>query len=96
MMEPTTLLHQQEQIVYPNLPLAIYREIAAHLQQVQGIKTRLLPQSAGSFDYQYSQVAGLVWEYPVDLAGRDREQVQAILDYYARRYGTYQRQQLDA
>jgi len=33
----------------PGLPLAVYREVAAHLQQVEGVETGLLPQTAQRF-----------------------------------------------
>jgi len=38
----------------PGLPLAVYREVAAHLQQVEGVETGLLPQTAQRFDYTQS------------------------------------------
>ena len=75
-------------ITYPKLPLALYREIAAHLQQVQGIKIRLVTQSNSpeqTFDYYQSQVKGLLIEYNSDLEVDAREKVEKILDYYAQR-----------
>jgi hypothetical protein len=85
----------QEQIIYPNLPLAIYRELAAHLQQVPGIKTELLAQNAPTFDYAHSQIGALIIGYPLDINTQDKQQVEAILSYYARRYGAYQRQMVE-
>lgn len=78
---------QQEQIIYPDLPLAIYREIAAHLQQVNGTQTLLLPQDSPTFDYGRSQIKALAIQYPTE----GQAQVRAILDYYGSRYGAYQR-----
>ena len=74
------------QIEFPGLPLAIYRELAAHLRQVEGVQTDLLPQQSQEFDYYQSQIDSLCIEYSesVDLASR--QQVDRILEYYQQRY----------
>lgn len=46
-------------LAIPRLPLAVYREIAAHLQAIDGVRTGLLPQTSREFDYLQSQVGGL-------------------------------------
>lgn len=78
----------KEQIIYPDLPYAIYREIATHLQQVNGVQTSLVPQDSKSFDYQQSQIKALVIQYYSEF----KPQIEAILNYYASRYGAYERQ----
>lgn len=88
-MQPTEVRLQREQICYPQLPLAVYREIAAHLQQVRGVAVRLIPQDAQSFDYSQSQVSSLNLEYPEQLEDKERQYLEAILNYYGDRYGTY-------
>lgn len=77
-------------IIYPDLPLAVYREIAAHLQQVRGVQTTLLPQTSQEFSYQQSQVGGLQLEYQPDTDFHVRQRVDEILGYYADQYGAYQ------
>lgn len=72
-----------EQITYPNLPLAVYREMAAHLRQVPGVSVELIPQTSEQFDYSQSQVGGLQMEYAPDIESRARQQVEEILSYYA-------------
>jgi hypothetical protein len=79
---------QPEKIVYPNLPLAVYREIAAHLRQVTGVQVELLPQQEKQFDYQQSQVGGLHVSYANELSEGDRQLVETILNYYGDRYGS--------
>jgi hypothetical protein len=32
----------REQITFPDLPLAVYREMAAHLRQIEGIKVEII------------------------------------------------------
>jgi hypothetical protein len=87
---------QKEQITYPNLPLAIYREIAAHLRQVKDINTELIPQKSQQFDYTQSQVDSLQIQYPINLDSSEKQQIEAILDYYAQHYGAYERNVLDS
>lgn len=90
-MKQTTVKQQQEQITYPNLPLAVYRELAAHLQQVKGVTTELVPQQSEQFDYTQSQVETLLIQYPSSLNIPEKHQIQRILDYYAKVHGTYER-----
>lgn len=88
----TNLLTQKETIAYSQLPLAVYREVSAHLQQIEGVKTFLIPQSSSQFDYTQSQIEAIQIEYPVDLSSQEKEYLEAILEYYGQKYGKYQRQ----
>ena len=88
----TNIPTQTETIAYPQLPLAVYREISAHLQQVESVKTILIPQSSTEFDYAQSQIAAVQIEYPVDLSNQEKQYLEAILEYYSQKYGKYQRQ----
>lgn len=90
-MQQTAIERQREQIIYPGLPLAIYREVAAHLRQVVGVDVELLPQTSRQFDYHQSQIGGLSIAYPKNLSDRDRQQIEAILNYYAQIHVAYQR-----
>jgi hypothetical protein len=78
---------QAEQFYYANLPLAVYRELAAHLRQVDGVEAELLPQASQTFDYQESQVGGVKLSYQPEANTAARQRVQQILDYYSQRYG---------
>jgi hypothetical protein len=78
-----------DRISNPQLPLAVYREVAAHLRQVMGVDAELLPQRSTQFDYQQSQIGGLQIHYrAADAASRLR--VRQILAYYGNRYGKWQ------
>jgi hypothetical protein len=66
------------------LSLAVYREIAAHLRQVEGVKTDLLPQTATNFDYLQSQVGGLNIVYPSDSSIETK--IKSILRHYENKY----------
>ncbi len=86
---------RREKICYPRLSLAVYREIAAHLQQVEGIKTKLICQQSQQFDYYQSQVSSLWIEYPADLASSCQHRLEEILQYYTQLYGSMQRESID-
>jgi hypothetical protein len=71
---------------YPDLPLAVYREVAAHLRQVEGLTVELLPQTAPRFDYSLSQQGGLHLHWDEQTYPQAATQVEAILSYYRQRY----------
>lgn len=86
---PTTDTSPQ-QICCPRLPLAVYREVKAHLRQVEGVEVELLPQTSSSFDYLQSQVGGIDIRYTSAATERSIERVGQILAYYGDRYGSWQ------
>ncbi|NDJ17685.1 hypothetical protein GS601_10350 [Myxacorys almedinensis A] len=73
------------------LPLAVYREVAAHLSQIDGVATDVLPQTSNTFAYTQSQVGGLEIEI-ADPASEASTQVEKILAYYSDRFGPWERQ----
>lgn len=77
-------------VQFSNLPLAVYREIAAHLCQVEGVETKLLPASKTEFNYNDSQIESLQIQLPA-ASLHCREQVETILAYYQNIFGTVQR-----
>ncbi|MGC9527605.1 MAG: hypothetical protein ACP5D7_18890 [Limnospira sp.] len=81
----------------PRLPLAIYREVAAHLRQVKGVQTGLIPVPAlrddselSPFDYTQSQVAGLWIESSEATDPEIDRQIEEILAYYGDRHGSWE------
>lgn len=71
------------QIIYrPALPLTMYRELAAHLTQVEGIKTELFAPTDHRFDYAASQTGGIKVKAPENLLPQHLEIVEAILNHY--------------
>ncbi len=75
------------EIEFPGLPLAVYKEIAAHLRQVEGVKTGLYPMQSQQFDYNQSQVRALWIQFSRTIALESRDQVDRILAYYQNHYG---------
>lgn len=80
----------RQAIYCPRLPLAVYREVAAHLRQVKAVDVELLPQQCHEFDYLQSQVGGLLIQFTSDASSHDRTRVEQILAYYSDRYGAWE------
>ncbi|MBW4686808.1 MAG: hypothetical protein KME40_17310 [Komarekiella atlantica HA4396-MV6] len=79
-------MENKEKIEFAGLPLAVYREIAAHLCQVEGVEVDLIPQLSQEFDYNQSQIGGL-WIYWTANSGLEsRQRVNEILTHYQNRY----------
>jgi hypothetical protein len=79
-------MENKEKIEFAGVPLAVYREIAVHLRQVEGVEVDLIPQSSQEFDYNQSQIGGL-WISWTDNSGLEsRQRVNEIVTYYQNRY----------
>ncbi len=79
-----------EKICWPKLPLAVYREIAAHLRQVPGVEVELSPQTDTHFDYELSQVGGLQIRRIGALNPTAQHRILHILQYYRKTLGDWQ------
>jgi hypothetical protein len=78
-----TAIENKKQYFYNDrLPLAVYREIAAHLESVSGVKTGTIAQDYPEFDYSKSQLKGIWIETEELLNPEDQQQIQQILAYY--------------
>ena len=92
LIQTTPVQKLRDQMRWRKLPLAVYREIAAHLRQVEGVDTGLLPVPPGEpFESDQSQVGGLWVEYPETIAPSERNLMERILAYYNNRYGAFER-----
>ncbi|MCU0569133.1 MAG: hypothetical protein MUF49_21485 [Oculatellaceae cyanobacterium Prado106] len=80
----------QYQLGNPQLPLAVYREVVAHLRQVVGVEADLLPQTSTTFTYAQSQVGGLWIQYQPEANAESHRRVEQVLAYYGDRYGAWQ------
>ncbi|MEL6440485.1 MAG: hypothetical protein AAFQ80_14660 [Cyanobacteria bacterium J06621_8] len=88
-------LSQPLQLTSPRLPLAVYREIVAHLRQVEGIDAKLIMRSlthdpTEKFDYAQSQVKALAIIPEADLTNQAQLQVNCILGHYAGVYAPWE------
>ena len=99
-MRSPAIEEQAQTITCPQLPLAVYREVAAHLRQVTGVDADLImrsiePDPEAKFDYYQSQVAALKIVYGSEVTLADKQRVSEILDYYAQRYHPWQDNQVE-
>ncbi|MGA7936626.1 MAG: hypothetical protein WCA35_23935 [Kovacikia sp.] len=78
-----------------DLPLAVYREVAAHLCQVDGVEVELVPQQSQQFDYRLSQIDSLEIQYPDNLNSACSTRIKQILAYYSDRYGAWETVEFD-
>jgi len=74
----------------PQMPLAIYREVEAHLRQVTGVEVEVLPQTSEQFEYLKSQAGGLSIRYDLEADDESRRRVEQILAYYGDRYAPWE------
>lgn len=81
------LTKKRKKLTCARLPLAVYREIVAHLRQIDGVNAGLYEQTATEFDYLQSQVGGLWVEYSSEIV--EESTIDAILTYYANQYGSW-------
>ncbi len=90
-METAKQKQQRYQFSCQGLPLAVYREVAAHLRQVGKVEVGLFyPPSSELFDYNKSQVGGLWLEYAEDAEDAIRQKVDQILAYYEKIFGHWE------
>lgn len=68
----------------PPLSLAMYTELATHLNQVASVNTELHTQTAKDFNYDASQIAAISISYGDETDGNETDQIllRKILDYY--------------
>ena len=88
MLDSNSPLHLQIE----RLPLAVYREIVAHIQQLDGLEVTLRPQKSTEFDYLQSQVGGLTVALASPQPHNDPatgDRLTQILTHYASRFGPW-------
>ncbi len=80
------LVTEKFTIVNHQLSLAVYREITAHLRQVEGVTVSFLTSVNRGFGYTESQLGGLEIIGANLLTEGDQIRLDRLLDYYADRY----------
>ncbi len=80
-------MQARRKVEFVGLPLAVYREIAAHLRQVEEVEVGLISQSSQQFDYNQSQIESLWIDFTSNFSNSSQQQVEEILAYYESRYG---------
>lgn len=65
----------------PEITLAMYRELASHLEQIDGVNVELMWQGDRKFSYLGSQIGGLYLTYPANCQNQ-QDLIEKILNHY--------------
>jgi len=70
-------------VVYsPDIALAMYRELASHIEQIDNVNAELFWQESTEFSYLGSQIGGLWLSYPQTIQSQSHALIQNILNHY--------------
>jgi hypothetical protein len=70
-------------IVYsPDIALAMYRELASHLEQIGDVSAELFWQESAEFSYLGSQIGGVWLTYPQSIPEQSQVLIKNILNHY--------------
>lgn len=70
-------------IVYdPDIALAMYRELASHIEQIEDVNAELFAQESQEFSYLGSQIGGMWLTYPHTLPTESQALIKNILNHY--------------
>jgi hypothetical protein len=70
-------------IVYkPDIALAMYRELASHIEQIDSVSAELFWQESIEFSYLGGQIGGMWLTYPQSIAEQYQVLIKNILNHY--------------
>ena len=73
----------QYKIIYnPDIALAMYRELAAHIEQIEHVNVELFSQESSEFSYLGSQIGGLWLTYSSSIPSESQILIKEILSHY--------------
>ncbi|MBD2176784.1 hypothetical protein H6F42_07635 [Pseudanabaena sp. FACHB-1998] len=66
----------------PDIALAMYRELASHLEQIADVNAELFWNESTEFSYLGSQIGGLWLSYPSSIPSHSQMLIKNILNHY--------------
>ena len=82
-MSSSDLLTTRYKVTYnPDIALAMYRELASHLEQITDVDAELFWQENTEFSYLGSQIGGMWLSYPQNLSSQSQDLIKNILNHY--------------
>jgi len=66
----------------PDIALAMYRELASHIEQIEDVNAELFAQESKEFSYLGSQIGGMWLTYPHTLPTESQALIKNILNHY--------------
>jgi hypothetical protein len=77
------LLTTRYRVTYdPDIALAMYRELASHLEQINDVNAELFWQESSEFSYLGSQIGGMWLSYPQNISSQSQVLITNILNHY--------------
>jgi hypothetical protein len=67
---------------HPEIALAMYRELASHIEQIENVNAELFAQESQEFSYLGSQIGGICLTYPHNLPTESQVLIKNILNHY--------------
>lgn len=75
----------RQKITYqPEITLAMYRELASHIEQIENISCELFEQESLEFSYLGSQIGGVWLTYSQNLSPASKNLMSNILNHYGK------------
>ena len=82
-MSSSELLTTRHRVTYdPDIALAMYRELASHLEQITDVNAELFWQESSEFSYLGSQIGGMWLSYPQNISSQSQDLIKNILNHY--------------
>lgn len=70
-------------IIYnPDIALAMYRELASHIEQIENVTAELFWQESNQFSYLGSQIGGMWLTYDQMISAQSQVLIKKILNHY--------------
>ncbi len=66
----------------PDIPLATYRELASHIEQIEDVTAELFWQESREFSYLGSQIGGMWLNHDLTKLGQSHDLIRNILNHY--------------
>lgn len=81
-MHPKKPLNRFKITYDPDIALAMYRELASHIEQIEDVNAELFAQESKEFSYFGSQIGGMWLTYPHTLPTKSQALIKNILNHY--------------
>jgi len=69
-------------VYHPDIALAMYRELASHIEQIEDVNAELFWQESTEFSYLGSQIGGMWLTYPQSIPEKSQVLIKKILNHY--------------
>jgi len=79
---PNSPLNRFKITYEPDIALAMYRELASHIEQIEDVNAELFAQESQEFSYLGSQIGGMWLTYPSNLTTQTQNLIKNILNHY--------------